>query len=417
MTGGIDATLEQIYREEWARVLAVTIRQTRDVALAEDLVQETFLRAMPAWERDGVPPNPGAWLITTARNIGRDGYRRRQVLSRKLPLLVIDAEDDDSGLADDAAFGDERLRLIFTCCHPALAMPARVALSLRLVCGLSTETIAGLFLVQPTTMAARLTRARHKIQAAGIPYRVPTAPEMDARVRAVLAVIYLVYTEGHTAGLGESLRRPDLARLASDLVQVMRDLLPDNAEVMGLSALIRLTEARQGARFAGAEGVVLLEAMDRSRWDRAEIAVGLDLVRQALRVTDRERPGPYVLQAAIAALHAEADSYAETDWVQVAGFYALLMRTQPTPVFALGRALALGMVHGPDTALVELDRLEGTHPHPMLPAARADVLRRAGRNEEAADAYLAAASLMTNDVMARDFRARAARVRLSRGSE
>jgi RNA polymerase sigma-70 factor (ECF subfamily) len=413
MSGTIEQQLDQIYRDQWAKVLATTIRRTRDVDLAEDIAQETFLRAMSSWWRDGLPPNPGGWLMTTARNLELDGHRRRQALARKLPLLVVDT-DDDSGEGDaDMAFRDERLRLIFTCCHPALSMDARVALSLRLVCGLSTADVARLFLVQTATMAARITRAKQKIQAAGIPYRVPEGDALDDRVQDVLAVIYLVYTEGHTAGDGASLRRPELTGLATDLVTVMREMMPDHAEVMGLAAFLMLTEARQDARFDEMGLAVLLEEMDRSRWDPVAIATGIDLVERALQATDRERPRPYSVQAAIAALHAEAPSFAETDWSQVVALYTVLMRVNPAPVNALARALAIGMASGPEVGLAEMDRLAGDRQvasYPMFPAARADLLRRAGRCDEAARAYLDAASVMSNEVMARDFRARAARL-------
>jgi RNA polymerase sigma-70 factor (ECF subfamily) len=413
MTGSIEQQLDQVYRSEWAKVLAATIRRTRDVDLAEDIAQETFLRAMSSWRLEGLPPNPGGWLMTTARNIEFDGYRRRQALARKLPLLVVDTGDDQGEDAQDGPFRDERLRLIFTCCHPALSMDARVALSLRLVCGLSTADIARLFLVQTPTMAARITRAKQKIQTAGIPYRVPEGDTLDARVQDVLAVIYLVYTEGHTAGDGTHLRRPELTRLATDLVTVMREMMPGHAEVMGLAALITLTEARQDARFDATGQAVLLEEMDRSRWDPVEIAAGIDLVERALRASDRDRPGPYAVQAAIAALHAEAPAYDTTDWPQIVALYTVVMRVNSSPVFALARVLAIGMASGPETGLAELDRLAGDRQmvtYPMFPAARADLLRRAGRYPEAATAYLEAASLASNAVMARDFRARAARL-------
>jgi RNA polymerase sigma-70 factor (ECF subfamily) len=413
MTGSIEQQLDQVYRSEWAKVLAVTIRRTRDVDLAEDIAQETFLRAMSSWRREGLPPNPGGWLMTTARNIELDGYRRRQALARKLPLLVVDTGDDQGEDAQDGPFRDERLRLIFTCCHPALSMEARVALSLRLVCGLSTADIARLFLVQTPTMAARMTRAKQKIQTAGIPYRVPEGDTLDARVQDVLAVIYLVYTEGHTAGDGTHLRRPELTRLATDLVTVMREMMPGHAEVMGLAALITLTEARQGARFDATGLAVLLEEMDRSRWDPVAIAAGIEMVEQALRASDRDRPGPYAVQAAIAALHAEAPAYDTTDWPQIVALYTVAMRVNPSPVFALARALAIGMASGPEAGLAELDRLAGDRQvvtYPMFPAARADLLRRAGRSPEAATAYLEAASLASNALMGRDFRTRAARL-------
>lgn len=413
MGDGIETALDRIYREEWGRVLAVTMRRTRDMDLAEDIAQEAFARAWATWPRDGLPPSPSGWLMMTARNLWLDGARRQQVLARKLPLLVVEPDDGALASDDEDVFGDERLRLLFTCCHPALAMPARVALSLRLVCGLSTEVIARLFLVQSATMAARLTRAKRKIQAAGIPYRVPDRAEMDSRLQGVLAVVYLVYTEGHTAGEGDRLRRDDLVRLASDLVELLRGLLPDDPEVMGLAALIRLTEARQGARFGAAGGVVLLEEMDRSQWDQAAIATGLDLVERALRRTDRRQPGVYALQAAIAALHAEAGSYDATDWVQVAAFYRLAMQVQPSPVLRLGWALAVGMADGPAAGLGMLDALEregSLAGYGLLYAARADVLRRAGQCAAAAAAYREAARLSANEVMARDFLERAGRL-------
>ncbi|ONI73227.1 hypothetical protein ALI144C_45725 [Actinosynnema sp. ALI-1.44] len=357
--------LERAHRREWAAVLAATMRLTRDFDAAEDAVQEAFEAAVVAWPKDGVPPNPVGWLTTTAKRKALDRMRRADALTRKLPLLVV--PDDDPQVIQD-----HRLRLIFMCCHPALAMNARVALTLRLVCGLPTGEVARLFLVPHATMAARLTTAKKKIRAAGIPFHVPD--DLATRLPAVLAVVYLVYTAGSTDR-------------AVELAELLGSLLPE-PEVLGLLALIRLTEARAPARSRDGEPVPLA-AQDRSRWDRAAIDDALPLVAKALR-----GGGPYALQAAIAAVHAEAPAYAATDWPQILALYDELVAVYPSATAALGRAVALAEIHGPAAGLAEADRLSAELGHYyLLPAARAEFLRALGRVAEAAEADRQAARL------------------------
>ncbi|CAM3640940.1 RNA polymerase sigma factor [Kibdelosporangium persicum] len=376
----LEAAVAQAHRREWAAVLAATMRLTRDFEAAEDAVQEAFEAAMVAWRRDGVPPNPGGWLTTTAKRKALDRMRRADALARRLPLLVV--PDDDPEVIQD-----HRLRLIFMCCHPALAMNARVALTLRLVCGLPTSEIAHLFLVPQPTMAARLTTAKKKIRSAGIPFHVPD--DLTARLPAVLAVVYLVYTAGS-------------ADRAVELAHLVASLLPE-PEVLGLLALIRLNEARAAARFSSDGKPVPLAAQDRSRWDRSAIAAALPLVRKALR-----GGGPYALQAAIAAVHAEAPAYADTDWPQILALYDELVTVYPSPTAALGRAVALSEVHGAAAGLAEADRLSAELGHYyLLPAARAEFLRALGRCDEAAEADRLAADLAPTTAEAEFFRARA----------
>ena len=389
--------LAEAHRREWALVLTATVRLTRDLDLAEECAQEAFLTAVEAWERDGVPRNPGAWLTTTAKRKALDALRRASTLRAKLPLLIepdVAPEEPDAG-PDADEIPDDRLRLVFTCCHPALAREAQAALTLRLVCGLTTPEIAHAFLVSEPTMAARVTRAKKKIAAARIPYRVPETHELPERLDAVLTVVHLVFTTGHAAPSGDALVRTDLVTRAIDLARVLLQLMPDEREARGLLALLLLTDARRATRVDAAGELVLLEDQDRSRWDRAAIAEGQALVLDALR---GGRPGRFALQAAIAALHAEAPSWADTDWRQVVGLYDLLLQAWPSPVVALNRAAALAMRDGPQAGLAELDRLDtsaltGYH---YLPAARADLLRRLGRDEEAAAAYRQALDLAGN---------------------
>jgi RNA polymerase sigma-70 factor (ECF subfamily) len=393
------------HRREWALVLAATVRVARDIDLAEECVQEAYAAALDAWARDGLPRNPGAWLTTAARRRALDVLRRAQVFRSKLPLLV---EPEEAGVDDYAdqrpedAVPDDRLRLIFTCCHPALAPEAQVALTLRLVCGVSTGDIARAFLLSETTMAARLTRAKKKISAARIPYRVPQAGELPDRLDAVLTVIHLLYTTGHTAPSGEHLVRGDLVTRAIDLTRMLLALMPDEREVRGLLALLLVTDARRATR-TDAEGRLLrLEEQDRSVWDRAAIQEGHELVVSALR---GGAPGRYALQAAIAALHAMAPSYAETDWPQVVSLYDELLTVWPSPVVALNRAIAVSMVDGPGAALAEIEALERDGRlagYRYLPATKADLLRRLGRHGDAARAYRAALELADNQAE-RDF--------------
>ena len=396
-------------------MLAATARVARDIDLAEECVQDAYVAALDAWARNGVPRSPGAWLTTAARNRALDALRRQQTLRAKLPLLIEPAPEP-GGLAgpppgdrgagqEDDVIPDDRLRLVFTCCHPALAREAQVALTLRLVCGLTTGEIAGAFLVSEPTMAARVTRAKKKISAARIAYRVPGEAELPDRLDAVLTVVHLLFTTGHTAPAGPQLVRADLVDRAIGLARMLRELMPDEREVRGLLALLLLTDARRATRTDAAGRLLLLEDQDRAQWDRAAIGEGIALVPGALR---GGCPGRFALQAAIAALHAEAPSYATTDWPQVLALYGELLRAWPSPVVALNRVVALAEVDGPEAALAELDelgrdgRLASYH---YLPAARAALLRRLGRRAEAADAYRAALELASNEAE-RDFLAR-----------
>jgi RNA polymerase sigma-70 factor (ECF subfamily) len=371
-------------------VLAATVRVTRDLDLAEECVQDAFAKALVTWAADGVPRNPGAWLTTASRNRALDVIRREATLRAKLPLLVMDPPDEDDG------FPDDRLRLVFTCCHPALAPEAQVALTLRLLCGLSTAEVARAFLVSEPTMAARITRAKKKIAHAHIPYRVPDEEDLPDRIDAVLAAIHLLFSTGHTAPVGDLLVRDDLVGRALDLTKMLRSLLP-RPEVEGLLALILLTDARRATRVDAAGRLLLLEQQDRTRWDQQQIAEGLALVRGALTPD----PGRYALQAAIAAVHAEAPSYQETDWREVVGLYDLLLRRWPSPVVRLNRAVAVGMAAGAQAGLDALDPL-GAEPalatYGYLPAARADFLRRLGRYDEARTSYEEALLLTENSV-------------------
>ncbi len=384
----IQAAVAEAHRREWAFVLAATARVTRDLDAAEECVQDAYVSALDAWARQGVPRNPGAWLTTAARHRALDSLRRDRTLRAKLPLLVPEqsAETDTYARVADS-IGDERLRLIFTCCHPALAREAQVALTLRLVCGLSTAEIARAFLVSEPTMAARVTRAKKKISAARIAYRVPEPAELPDRLDAVLTVVHLVFTTGHTAPEGPALVRADLVDRAIDLTRMLRQLMPDEREVAGLLALLMITDARRMTRIDSAGNLQLLEDQDRSLWDHGQIAEGAALVIEAVR---RGRPGRFALQAAIAAVHAEAASYAETDWDQLLDLYDLLLSAWPSPVVELNRAVVTSMVSGPSAALEELARIEadgrldGYH---YLPATKADLLRRLRRFADAEFAY------------------------------
>jgi RNA polymerase sigma-70 factor (ECF subfamily) len=376
-------------------VLAATVRVTRDLDAAEEAVQDAYVQALRTWARDGVPDRPGAWLTTVARRGALNVLRRRRTLESKLPLLLEPTETDMNAPEADP-IPDDRLRLIFTCCHPALADEARVALTLRLVCGVPTPDIAHAFLVAEATMAARLTRAKKKIAAARIAYAVPSAEELSERVDAVLTVIHVLYATGHTAHSGEDLVRDELTGRALDLARMLRLLLPADREAAGLLALLLVHEARRGTRTDAHGRLLRLEEQDRSAWDRELIAEADRLVVTALGAGP---PGRFTLQAAIAALHAQAPSYAETDWPQILGLYDELLRIWPSPVVALNRAVAVSMVDGPEIALAEVDALDrdgGLAGYRYLPATRADLLRRLGRHAEAADAYRAALRLTDN---------------------
>ena len=377
-------------------MLAATVRVTRDLDSAEEAVQDAYVQALRTWGRDGVPDRPGAWLTTVARRTALNLMRRRQTLESKLPLLV---EAEDRQMPEPTGtdtIPDDRLRLIFTCCHPALAPEAQVALTLRLICGVATPDIARAFLVSDATMAARLTRAKKKIAVARIPYAVPSGAELPARVDAVLTVVHLLYATGHTAPSGDELVRDDLCDRALDLTRLLRRLLPDDPEVTGLHALLLVHQARRGTRTDAQGRLLLLEDQDRSAWDVTLIAEADRLVVAALRSGP---PGRFTLQAAIAALHAQAPSYAATDWPQILTLYDELLRVWPTPVVALNRAVATAMVHGPERALADVEALERDgrlDGYPYLPATKADLLHRLGRDAEAVHAYREALVLTGN---------------------
>ena len=396
----VAAAVADAHRREWAFVLAATVRVTRDFDVAEECVQDAYTRALATWGSGGIPARPGAWLTTVARRQALDRLRRDSTARRALPLLVTDRTGlgPDSAAAGVAEIPDDRLRLVFTCCHPALNADAQVALALRLLCGLSTAEVARAFLVSEATMAARITRAKKKIAAARIPYRVPPRAELPDRVDAVLTVVHLLFTTGHAAPAGETLTRADLADRSRDLARMLAELLPGTAEVTGLLALILLTDARRAARVDGTGRLVLLADQDRSRWDQAAIAEGLELVRAAL---GQGPPGRFTLMAAIAAVHDEAATFAGTDWAEIVGLYDLLMRSWPSPVVALNRAVAIGFAAGPASGLAALDEL-GASPelagYGYLAASRADFLRRLDRAEEARLAYSEALLLTGNDV-------------------
>ncbi len=396
----VATAVAEAHRREWAFVLAATARVARDIDLAEECVQDAYVSALSAWERHGVPNNPGAWLTTTARRKAIDALRREQTMRDKLPLLVESTVDESSGVDDggeENVVPDDRLRLIFTCCHPALAREAQVALTLRLVCGVDTDDIARAFLVSESTMAARVTRAKKKISAARIAYRVPREAELPDRLDAVLTVIHLLYTTGHTAPSGGTLVRVDLVERAIDLARMLWSLMPDEREVRGLLALLLLSDARRMTRTDSTGRMLLLEEQDRSLWDQAAIAEGHELVVSAVRGGS---PGRFALQAAVSAVHARAPSYAETDWVEVLGLYDELLRVWSSPVVALNRAVAVAMVRGPAAGLAEVDALESDSRlagYRYLPATKADLLRRLGRVREASAAYQAALDLADND--------------------
>ena len=413
MTTDVKAAVDTAFRDEWGRVVATLIRTTGDWDLAEECAQDAFAMALQRWPKDGIPGRPGAWLTTAARNRAIDVLRRKAVGAAKLrevaamspspePDPVSDPETDHSGVPDD------RLRLMFTCCHPALALEARVALTLRTLAGLTTAEIARAFLASEPTMAKRLVRAKQKIQHAGIPYRVPPAHLLPERTPGVLGVLYLLFNEGYSATAGADLVRQNLSAEAIRLARVLARLMPDEPEAAGLLALMLLHDARRPARLDTRGDLVTLEDQDRSLWDATEIGEGVSLLEDALR---RGRPGPYQIQAAIAACHATAPTADRTDWPQIAALYGRLLEFLPTAVVELNYAVAVGMARGPLAGLELVEALEASGQlagYHLLPATRADFLRRLGRRPEAAAAYAEALELASTDAERRYLRRRLA---------
>jgi RNA polymerase sigma-70 factor, ECF subfamily len=396
---GVEAAVAEVFRQEWGRVVATLIRVTGDWDLAEECAQEAFASALERWPHDGLPRSPGAWLTTTARNRAMDRLRRRSTEAVKLREVATLASVEGYGEdGDESGVPDDRLRLIFTCCHPALPLEARVALTLRTVTGMTTAEIAQAFLVSEATMAKRLVRAKSKISNAGIPYRVPPAHLLPERTGAVLAVLYLLFNEGYAASAGAELVRWDLCVEAIRLARLLVRLMPDEPEALGLAALMLLHHARRATRVDAAGDLVTLEHQDRTRWDRGEIGEGVALLEAALR---RGRPGPYQLQAAIAACHARAEDAADTDWARIAELYGQLVRVVPSAVVRLNQAVAVAMAEGPAAGLRLVEALQASGElagYHLLPATRADLLRRLDRRAEAAAAYREALDLASTEV-------------------
>ena len=393
--------VEAVFREEWGRLLATLVRQWGDLDLAEEVASDAVASALQHWPVDGVPTRPAAWLLTVARRRAVDLLRRDRAYAARLVLLQVEADRAEPGQrdspqleTDDGEVPDERLRLFFTCCHPALPLEAQTALTLRCLAGLTTPEVARAFLVPPVTMAQRIVRAKRKIRDARIPYRIPDAEALPQRLPGVLRVIYLIFTEAYAASTGADLVRDDLAEEAIRLARILHRLLPGHGEVTGLLALLLLIDARRAARTGPAGELVLLDDQDRALWNRALIEEGRALVVTALRGS---APGPYTVQAAIAALHDEAASVATTDWPQVVALYDVLSSVAPSPLVALNRAVAVAMVDGPAAGLALLDELPGLDAYHLLHATRADLLRQLERPSEAATAYRRALDLVGND--------------------
>ncbi len=385
------------HRDEWALVLAATVRLTRDLDLAEECAQEAYVAALETWPTRGVPERPGAWLTTTARHRALDRMRRDQTLRRKLPLLVEPDGWEGTDAQDPPVVPDDRLRLVFVCCHPTLSPEAQVALTLRLVCGVATPDVARAFLVPEATMAARLTRAKKKISQARIPFRLPSPDELPHRLDSVLTAVHLLYSTGHTAASGAELVRADVCDRAVDLAQVLVQLMPREPEARGLLGLLLLSQARRATRVDASGRLVLIADQDRSRWDRQLLSRGLRLTAESMA---SPRAGRFALQAAIAGGHAVAPDAASTDWRRILRLYDALLAAWPSPVVALNRAVAVSFVHGPQAALglvAELDDDPRLRAYPYLPATRADLLRRLDRPQEACAAYRVALARTGNE--------------------
>jgi RNA polymerase sigma-70 factor (ECF subfamily) len=394
LSGPALAAIERVFRDEYGRAVAVLTRVFGDIDVAEDAVQEAFAEAAKRWPPAGLPPSPAGWIITTARNRAIDRLRREAAREGKHAQAALLHARDQSVEEEEGPVRDDRLRLMFTCCHPALSTAARVALTLRLLGGLTTAEIAHAFLVPEPTMAQRLVRAKAKIRDAGIPYRIPAEADLPGRISAVLAVVYLIFNEGYMASSGEALARADLCAEAIRLGRLLARLMPDEPEVLGLLALMLLTESRRAARTSADGALVLLADQDRTRWDRALIAEGQAIVRQCLR---RGRPGPYQIQAAINAVHSDVPVAAATDWSQIVRLYDQLLTVAPGPVVALNRAVAVAEVDGPAAALALVDGLDLSGYY-LFHAIRADLLRRLGRPAEAQAAYEFAIARSGNEI-------------------
>ena len=406
----VQAAVAEAFRSEWGRVVAYLIRVTGQWDLAEECAQDAFTKALERWPRDGIPTSPAGWLKTTARNRAVDRIRREKAGDAKLREAAMSALGDEESRFDDNGIGDDRLRLMFTCCHPALPVEAQVALTLRTLAGLTTSEIARAFMVPTETMAKRLVRAKGKIRDAAVPYRVPPAHQLPNRLMAVLAVIYALFNEGYSASAGADLVRQNLCAEAIRLGRLLAELMPDEPEALGLLSLMMLHDARRPARVDAAGDLVTLEDQDLRLWDSAAIGEATAVLDAAVRL---RRPGPYQLQAAIATCHAAAPTAADTDWAEIADLYRRLAEMVPSPVVALNRAVAVAMADGPEAGLLIVEKLEQSGvlaDYHLLPATRADLLRRLGRNQQAEIAYRRALDLAPTDAERRYLAKRLAEV-------